>query len=159
LIEVFPILGQATAAIEPGDGALDNPAFGQDEETLGLVGAFDDFDVEPAQRPGRGVLELRPLITAIGIELAQEREPAEQAAQQQRPAVTILNVGRMNDGMQQQTLRVYQDMALLALDLLARVIPVRIDRGPPFSALLTLWLSMIAAVGLASRPACSRHFS
>jgi hypothetical protein len=28
---------------------------------------------------------------------------------------------------------------------------------PPFSALLTLWLSMIAAVGLASREACSRH--
>jgi hypothetical protein len=26
-----------------------------------------------------------------------------------------------------------------------------------FSALLTLWLSMIIAVGLASRPACSRH--
>jgi hypothetical protein len=24
---------------------------------------------------------------------------------------------------------------------------------------LTLWLSMIAAVGLASRPACSRHFT
>jgi len=51
--------------------------------------------------------------------------------------------------MQQQTLRVYQDMALLALDLLAGVIAVRIDRGPPFSAALTLWLSIIAAVGLA----------
>jgi hypothetical protein len=24
---------------------------------------------------------------------------------------------------------------------------------------LTLWLSMMAAVGLASRPACSRHFT
>src|SRR5271166_3885444 len=37
--------------------------------------------------------------------------------------------------------------------------------GPPstrigsFSALLTLWLSMIAAVGLASRAAASRHFT
>jgi transposase len=30
-------------------------------------------------------------------------------------------------------------------------------RAPPFSAPFTLWLSMIAAVGLASRPACSRH--
>ncbi len=28
-----------------------------------------------------------------------------------------------------------------------------------FSALLTLWLSMMAAVGLASRPACSRHWT
>jgi hypothetical protein len=65
----------------------------------------------------------------------------------------------MDDRVQQQTLRVYQDMTLLALDLFAGVIPVRIDRGPPFSAALTLWLSIIAAVGLASRPACSRHFT
>jgi len=28
-----------------------------------------------------------------------------------------------------------------------------------FSALFTLWLSMIQAVGLASRAACSRHFT
>ena len=31
------------------------------------------------------------------------------------------------------------------------------DAGPPFSALFTLWLSMIQAVGLASRSASSRH--
>jgi hypothetical protein len=63
----------------------------------------------------------------------------------------------MHDGVQQQALRVYQEMALLALDLLARVEAVAVDAGPPFSALLTLWLSMIAAVGLAARAACSRH--
>jgi hypothetical protein len=37
-------------------------------------------------------------------------------------------------------------MALLAFDLLSSVIARRVDRDPPFSALLTLWLSMIAAV-------------
>jgi hypothetical protein len=105
------------------------------------------------------VLEFRPLIAAVGIKLQQEWEPAEQGGEQQRPAVAVLNVGGMNDRVQQQALRVYQDMALLPLDLLARIIPMRIDRGPPFSAALTLWLSMTAAVGLASRPACSRHFT
>ena len=105
------------------------------------------------------MLEFRPLITAIGIKLQQERKPAEEGREQQRPAVAVLNIGGMNDRVQQQALRVYQDMALLALDFLARVVAVRIDRGPPFSAALTLWLSMIAAVGLASRPACSRHFT
>ncbi|GAN82766.1 hypothetical protein GHA01_31950 [Novacetimonas hansenii] len=44
-------------------------------------------------------------------------------------------------------------MPLLALDPLAGVKAGRIDAPPPFSALLTLWLSMIAAVGLALRPA------
>jgi hypothetical protein len=48
-------------------------------------------------------------------------------------------------------------MPLLALDQLAGIEPVRIDAGPPFSALFTLWLSMMTAVGLASRSAFSRH--
>ena len=61
--------------------------------------------------------------------------------------------------MQQQAQRVYKDVALLATDKLAAVKPGRIDMGAPFSALLTLWLSRMAAVGLASRSASSRHFT
>src|SRR5208337_460271 len=41
----------------------------------------------------------------------------------------------------------------------AGVVARRVDARPPFSALLTLWLSMIAAVGLASQAAASRHFT
>ena len=63
----------------------------------------------------------------------------------------------MHDGVQQQAQRIYENVTLLALDLLAGIEARWIDPGPPFSALFTLWLSMIAAVGLASRPACSRH--
>ena len=37
----------------------------------------------------------------------------------------------MNDGLHQQTLGVDEQVALLALDLLAGIEPVRIDRGPP----------------------------
>ena len=33
------------------------------------------------------------------------------------------------------------------------------DKTVAFSALFTLWLSITAAVGLASRSACSRHFT
>ena len=99
----------------------------------------------------------QPLVAAVGVELQQKREQAEQRAHQQHATVAVLDVGRVDDGVQQQALGVYQDMALLALDLLARIKAGRVDRDPPFSALLTLWLSMIAAVGLASRSANSRH--
>ena len=61
--------------------------------------------------------------------------------------------------MQQQTQRIDEDVALLALDQFAGVEPVRIDAGPPFSALFTLWLSTMQAVGLASRSSCSRHLT
>jgi hypothetical protein len=40
--------------------------------------------------------------------------------------------------MKQQTQRIYEEVALLALDLFARIIAMRIDGGPPFSALFTL---------------------
>jgi len=44
----------------------------------------------------------------------------------------------MDDGVQQQTECIDQNMPLLALDQLARIKPVRIDAAPPFSALFTL---------------------
>ena len=62
----------------------------------------------------------------------------------------------MDRNAQQQAERVDQEMSLAAGNLLARVVALQINRGPPFCAALALWLSMIAAVGLASRPACSR---
>jgi hypothetical protein len=101
--------------------------------------------------------KLLTLIAAIGKKLDQEWVKPKHAAHQQHAAVAILHIGRVNHGKQQQPLRVYQDMALLALDFLACIIARRINTGPPFSALLTLWLSMIAAVGLAWRSACSRQ--
>ena len=41
----------------------------------------------------------------------------------------------MNDGVQQQAGGIDQDMPLLAFDFLPRIIAMRIDAGPPFSAL------------------------
>jgi hypothetical protein len=103
------------------------------------------------------LLELRSLIAGVGEQLLQKRIHPEQRREQQDAAVAILDVRGMDDGVQQQAHRVYENVALLALDLLARIIAMRVDPGPPFSALFTLWLSMMAAVGLASRSPCSRH--
>ena len=90
-------------------------------------------------------------------QLQQEGVEAEQRTHQQHAAVAVLDAGGVDDRLHQQALGVDKDMTLLALDLLAGVVARRVDAAPPFSAPLTLWLSMIAAVGLASRPACSRH--
>jgi len=60
--------------------------------------------------------------------------------------------------MHQQTCRIDENMPLFTFDLLPRIIAMRIDAGPPFSALFTLWLSITAAAGLAWRPSRSRHF-
>jgi hypothetical protein len=121
------------------------------------IGPLDDLHLDVTAYPPQPLLKLRSLIASVGVELQQEREQAEQRRHHQHTAVAILDAGRVDDGVQQEALRIYQDMALFAFDLLARVKARRVDADPPFSALLTLWLSMIAVVGLASRPAISRH--
>ena len=126
-------------------------------ESFRSIGALDDFSFELWQDLRQGFLKVPPLIATIGKELFQERVHPEKGRKKQDAAIAILDIGRMNDGVQQQTQRVYENMALLPLDLFARVIAMRIDAAPPFSALFTLWLSTMAAVGLASRSPCSRH--
>ena len=122
-----------------------------------MIGSLDDLDIDARQNPFHRTLELRSLVAAVGIELDQERKGAEQARHQQRAAVAVLDVGGVDDRVHQQALRIDEDVALLAFDLLAGIVARRINRRPPFSALLTLWLSMIAAVGLALRDAAWRH--
>jgi hypothetical protein len=122
-----------------------------------VIGTFDDFGFETRQDFGERVRKKQPLIGAVGKQLLDEWKQTFHRGKQRDAAIAILNAGGMNDGMKQQTHRVYENMALLALDLFARIIAMRINAGPPFSALFTLWLSMMAAVGLASRAAFSRH--
>ena len=106
---------------------------------------------------GQGAVKDRPLIGAVGEQFSEKGKPTEQCRQQREAAVAILNVGGGDDTVQQQALRIDQNMALLALDQLARVEAGRVDASPPFSALFTLWLSIMQAVGFASRSAFSRH--
>src|SRR5215213_3179447 len=74
------------------------------------------------------------------------------ALEQVPQAIRVLDVGRMHDYAQQQPLRVHRDVALAPFQPLGGIPAAR----SPFSVVLTLWVSMIAAVGLTSRPSPSR---
>jgi hypothetical protein len=43
--------------------------------------------------------------------------------------VTVLDVSAVNDRVEQQTQRIYENVALLALDFLARIVAMRINPG------------------------------
>src|SRR5580658_10184953 len=45
--------------------------------------------------------------------------------------VAILNIGRVNRNAQQKTERIYKDVPLASGDLLARIVTLRVHRGPP----------------------------
>ena len=150
VVAVLPIFGEAATSIEPADGTLNNPALRLDDKALRVVATPDDLGDEVRHDMGDAVGEDRPGIGAVGEQLAQEGELSEQRGQQQHAAIAVLHVGSGDQGVQQQPELIDQNVSFLTLDQLAGVEAMRIDRRPPFSALFTLWLSMMQAVGLAS---------
>ena len=134
-VEVLPVLGQSAAAVEPGDGAFDHPTPGLDDEALHPIGSLDDLGLEIGQDAGQGAVKDRPLIGAVGEQFPEKGKQTEQGRQQRETAVAILNVGGGDDAVQQQALRIDQNMPLLALDQLAGIEAVAVDASPPFSAL------------------------
>jgi hypothetical protein len=100
--QIFKVFGQTTTAIEPREGSFDNPALWQNLERPGTIRPFHNDRRQLRQDAGEGLLEQRPLITAIGEELAQEREHAEQSLHNHDAAVAILNVGLVHDGVKQE---------------------------------------------------------
>ena len=74
-----------------------------------------------------------PLIAGIGEDSLDEGEEAAGAPIENQPRpVAVLNVGGMDDDVQQEAERIDQDMALAPGDLLARIKPLRVKRGAPF---------------------------
>ena len=137
-VEVLPVLGQSAAAVEPGDGAVDHPTPGLDDEALHPIGSLDDLGLEIGQDAGQGAVKDRAPIGAVGEQFPEKGKQTEQGRQPRETAVAILNVGGGDDAVQQQALRIDQNRPLLALDQLAGIEAVAVDASPPFSALFTL---------------------
>ena len=147
------VASQAAIATDPGKRPFDNPPFGQHLES-GNVRSLDDL-----QSPGTGA----PTVNVTGVprtavikDAFDEREQSSRPTQQVESTITVLNIGGMNDDVQQEAQCVDQDVPLSTFDLLARVVARRIEQRPPFCAPFAVCELMMAAVGLGSRPCCSR---
>jgi hypothetical protein len=149
--QALEVLGEASAAAEPCEGAFDDPALGQDLERR-VVGAANDLE---APRPVGydGLFGVFAAIGGIGDDADQTRAFPGHRLEQVRRAVAVLDTSAVDRAVDDQALRVDEDVALLAPDPLRRVIARRIDARPPFSAPLTLCESMMPRLGLESRPA------
>lgn len=78
------------------------------------------------------MLRIRLGISCVGENAPDKREPSAHFAQQGERAVAVLDIGGQNAHAEQEAERIDEDMALAARDLLARVEPLRVNRGPPF---------------------------
>ncbi len=121
---MFEVLGEAAVAAEPCQRSFHDPAAGQDLEALCGIGPLDDRDA-PSADAAQGLAQLVAGRAPIGEQVPEPREAADDCSEQQRRPVTVLDIGRVDDGMDQIVLGVGEDMALAALDLLARIIAAR----------------------------------
>ena len=149
--EEFVVLAQTPISAQPSERALDDPTFGQNREALAGVGALDDLKLAVGKL-------LDPLLQlaavgAVAPELLESRRVEANLLDHHLGAVAVLHAGRMHDHPNHQSKGVDDKMALTSFNLLASIIAAR---WPPFSVVLTDWLSMIAALGVALRPLSSR---
>jgi hypothetical protein len=119
------------------------------------VGALDDFERHLCFHTN-GLCGDGTLIPAIGDSTRERRKHPPRNLEHRRDHVAVLNISRRDAQADHQPKRIDRDVTLLALCFLARIVAGRIDIEPPFSALLTLWLSTIAVVAVRSLPSSSR---
>ena len=140
------ILAQTPLQIQPAEGAFHHPTPGQYLESMLLPGPAHQLQI-PATR-FLGPLHQLAAVGPVGPNYLQPGILPQQTLQHQLGAVPVLYVGRMHRHCQQQPQGIDHYVALAPLHLLARIV----TPWPPFSAVFTDWLSMIAALGLAWRP-------
>ena len=146
----FVVLTPAPAAAEPGAGALHPPSAGPHLKLVAVPGAFHDFQ-DPAGQVSDPLDQLAGL-AGIGPHPLQPRPLPLHLGQHQLGAITVLQVCRMDHHGQHQPHGIHYEVALATLDFLAGVIA----SGPPFSVVFTVWLSIMAALGVGWRPSAAR---
>src|SRR6266852_6784404 len=144
------VLAQPPVAAEPPKSALHNPAFGQQDKPCRVFRPLHDLQIEglEAIRPAH---QLAP-VSLVGPELFQPFVLVHDLLDQRLRSRAIRDIGRQHRHREQQPEGVDDDVAFPARDLLAAIEAAR----PPFSVVLTVWLSIAAALGLSSRPAWVR---
>ncbi len=150
--ESFVVLAQPTEPAQPRQRSLDHPSSWQHLELMAVPRA--PHNLQDVASVGLNPINQPPSVTSISPDEPQPRKPAHQSVDNQHRPIPILHVGRMDYDGQQQPYGIDDDVSLASCDFLTSIIATR----PPFSVVLTDWLSMIAALGVHSLPSACLTF-
>ena len=118
---LFKVFGQVAVSVQLGKGGFYDPTAGQNMEAFRMIGAFDDVNglvTDLCQR----LFEFASSIASIGEDVTEPLETGADICPDQRSAVSVLYIGSIDNDMDQIAIGIGDDMALAALDLLARII-------------------------------------
>ena len=117
----FVVSRQAPVAADPGQGAFHDPAFGQHDEAPNIA-ALHDLE-RPTTGAGDERAHLGSGVATIGDDALDEWKAPPCLSQQRFGTVAVLDIGRLHVDVQQQALRVDEDVTLAPKDLLPSVVP------------------------------------
>jgi hypothetical protein len=138
---------------QPSESSLHNPSAWKDVKAFDSIGPFHNLQTEVVTGSQRkNPLDQFPCVSPISPDEPDAQRGITYQIEKDFRSVTILNVGCMHDYSNNQPERVYEEMPFAAVNFLAGIISME----PPFSVVLTDWLSRIAALGSASRPSATR---
>jgi hypothetical protein len=147
------VFTQPAVTVEPPQRALDNPPLGDHFKPFSGIGALGDFQTDLAPRAQRpDPVDQGPSIGTIGPDAAQPRTLMPEDCQHLLGPIAVLHAGGRDDDGQDQSERVDEDMPFAAFDLFVGVEAA----DPPFSVVLTDWLSMTPALDWRRLPAATR---
>ena len=146
----FIVLAQPATTSQPRQCSLNHPPAWQHLKLMAGPGTLDDLQ-DPARHGHHPVHQLAA-VASVSPDESQAWESSYQFIDDQPRTISVLDIGRMHHHRQQQAHGIYDDVSLSTVDLLTSIIATR----PPFSVVFTLWLSMIAALGVGSLPSASR---
>ncbi len=144
------VLPQATIPPQPGNRPFHHPESRQHVEARYPIGTL-----AAGQGPATNVLH--PFhhlasIAPIGPHHPHVRLLPVEVVHHQPCPVPVLDIGGMHHHRHHHAHGIHQQMACASVEVVASISPAR----PPFSVVVTDWLSRIAALGAASRPAATR---
>src|SRR5712671_3859857 len=102
---LLEILGEATTAVEPGQGPFNHPAFRLSLESADTLRSCDDLN-GPWPQFGDRVEQLVAAVDAVGEDMPQPGERVAELFQQRHRAVIVLDIGWVHLQDQQRTDRV-----------------------------------------------------
>ena len=146
----FIVLAQPATTSQPRQCSLNHPPAWQHLKLMAGPGTLDDLQ-DPARHGHHPVHQLAA-VASVSPDESQAWESSYQFIDDQPRPISVLDIGRMHHHRQQQAYGIYDDVSLSTVDLLTSIIATR----PPFSVVFTLWLSMIAALGVGFLPSASR---
>ncbi len=152
LRQLFIIFAQPPASTYPAKSSFDYPPAWQNFKVMTVFWSLYDLQ-HPASESASPILQLTS-IPAVSPDQFKPGKSSTKLGQHKLCSVTVLDVCSVNHYRHKQSYSVNYDVALAPADLLACIITPR----PPFSVVFTDWLSMIAALGVGSRPSICRTF-